>query len=431
MALALVAATILIADPVLAQVRGRGASGKTRVEGTVVDSEGNPLQGVLIKLEEQTTHTKNTQTKSNKKGKFTHSLVAFGDYKFYFEKEGYKLYYLEVVNKASDETDLGSFGPVRFSLAYQDHRTLKLAPSGICVITLKMATEEKYEELAMEAAKSGAMDDVEGADKVTRRRHPAEVGAELFELKNYQGALDNFMKALAEDDGAEDPNLYFAIGRCQFELKQFDQALQSFQRVEELSKEPRPGLFFYQAQIVARQGRTREAVALLQKELQASETENPAVLAILGSLYRDLGENEDAIRWLEKAVTLDPANLNAILTLGTLHASLGHEAESERYFQMAVDAGASAGQEGAVVFFNLGALNYNQGELRSAAEAYERAIALRPSYATAHRELGYTYWDLQEKAKAREHFEKYLELQPKAADRAEIETLIRVAQASG
>jgi tetratricopeptide (TPR) repeat protein len=294
-----------------------------------------------------------------------------------------------------------------------------------------MATEEKYQELAMAAAESGAMEDVEGADKITRRRHPAEVGRELYELKNYQGALDSFMQALAEDDGAEDPDLYFAIGRCQFELKQFDQALQTFQRVEELSKEARPGLFFYQAQIVAKQGRTREAVDLLQRELQASETENPDVLAILGSLYRDLGENEDAVRWLEKAVALDPANLNAVLTLGTLHSSLGHEEDAERYFQMAVEAGASAGQEGAVVFFNLGALNYNQGEFRNAAEAYERAVSLRPSYATAHRELGYTYWELNEKSKAREHFEKYLELQPKAADRADIETRIRGAQASG
>jgi len=430
-AVALVAASILIADPVLAQVRGRSASGRTRLEGTVVDPEGKPLQGVLVRLENQSTPSKNTQTKSNKKGKFTHPLVEFGEYKFYFEKEGYKVYSLEVLNKGSDETDLGSFGPVRFSLADQDHRTLKLAPSGNCVITLKMATEQKYQELAMAAAESGAMAGEEGADKITRRRHPAEVGRELYELKNYQGALESFMQALAEDNGAEDPDLYFAIGRCQFELKQYDQALQTFQRVEELSKEARPGLFFYQAQIVSRQGRTREAVDLLQKELQASKTENPAVLSTLGSLYRDLGENEDAIRWLEKAVALDPANLKAVLTLGTLHSSLGHEDDAERYFQMAVEAGASAGQEGAVVFFNLGALNYNQGEFRSAAEAYERAVALRPSYAAAHRELGYTYWELDEKGKASEHFEKYLELQPKAADRAEIETRIRVAQASG
>jgi tetratricopeptide (TPR) repeat protein len=293
-----------------------------------------------------------------------------------------------------------------------------------------MATEAKYQELARAAAQTGAMPDEAGAEKVTRRRHPAEVGNELYNLKNYQGALDNFMEALAEDGGAEDPNLYWAIGRCQFQLQQYDQALQSFQRVEELSKEARPGLFFYQAQIVAKQGRTREAVDLLQKEIQASG-EDAAVLATLGSLYRDLGQEEDAIRWLERAVALDPGNLNALLTLGTLHSSIGHQDEAERYFQMAVEAGASAGQEGAVVFFNLGALNYNQGEFRSAVEAYERAITLRPSYATAHRELGYTYWELNERAKAREHFEKYLELQPKAADRAEIETRIKVARASG
>jgi tetratricopeptide (TPR) repeat protein len=433
--IAVVAASALVAEPVSAQVRGRSTSGRTRVEGTVVDHDGKPLQGVVIRLENQNSASWSEDFKSNKKGKFSHPLVQFGEYKFYFEKEGYKIYFLRIENRASDEGDMGSFGPLHFNLADQDHRTLKLAPSGLCTIELRMAPEKEFERMVLEAAESGELPADEGGGEITRKRHPAEIGREMYDLKNYQAALDNFMEALALEGGAEDPNLYFAIGRCQYEMKQYDQALQSFQRVEELSKEPRPGLHFYQAQIVHRQGRTREATLLLEQELEVSGSDSmtvAAVMATLGSLYRDLGDSDKAIEWLVKAVEMDPTNLNALLTLGTLYNAAGKQQQSERYFEMAVEAGASAGQEGAVVFFNLGALNFNQGEYRTAAEAYERAVSLRPSYAAAHRELGYTYRELSEYRKASEHFQKYLELQPQAAERQEIETWMKaVASVTG
>ncbi len=419
----------LLVEPAAAQVTGRSTSGRTRVEGTVVDHTGEPLAGVIVRLENQNTATKSTKTKSDKKGRFSHPLVEFGEYKITYELEGYRPFYLELENRASDGTDMGSFGPLRFGLA-KDDRTLKLEPSGLVKITLKMAPEAEYQELAMKAAEGGTESEA-AVGKVTRRRHPAEEGRELFDLKNYQGALEKFNAALQESGGETDPNLHFAIARAQYELGQYDAAAASLRRVQELEKTPRSGLFYYQAMLASKAGRTQEALEFLQKEIDAGGPSKGAMLATKGSLLRDLGREAEAIAALEEAVALEPGNMNSLLTLGTLHARSGNQDKAEVYFQKAVDAGASKGQEGAVVFYNLGALNYNQKEFRTAAEAYERAIALRPKYAAAHKELGYTYWELNERRKAATHFQTYLDLQPKAGDREEIEARIMIAKAQG
>ncbi|MFQ5668923.1 MAG: tetratricopeptide repeat protein [Acidobacteriota bacterium] len=420
--LVLAAVTVFFPHPAPGQMAGGGATGRTRVSGTVNDPDGKPIPGVKIFLKNQETVSKNTQIKTKKNGKFVHPLVPFGPYKFSIEKEGYRIMFLQVKNTDSTGADEGSFGPYRFGLAASGlDRVVRLRSKGACTLTVVMAPNADYDRLALKAAQETETTPGEAGDKVVRKRHPAEVGKELFDLKNYNGAMEKFQEALELKGGAEDPNLHFAVARCQYELGLYDQASASLQRVTELEKQPRPGLFYYRALIADKQGRSEEAIAFLEQERDNAATPNGGVLAILGSLYRDTGQEDKAIATLAQAVEADPENVNALLTLGTLYGEKGQDDKAEIYFQRAVDAGASAGQDGAAVFFNLGALNYNKGQLRRAADAYERAVKLRPSYAAAHRELGYTYKELGENDKALDHFQAYLKLSPKATDRAEIE----------
>ena len=300
---------------------------------------------------------------------------------------------------------------------------MDLRSSGWAELNIIMAPEGDYNRLALKAAKGEELPGEE-SKKITRSRHPAEVGSELFSVKNYAGALEKFQEALAMKEGENDPDLYFALARTQYELGQYDQAAVSLQRVGELEKGERPLIYYYRALIADKQGRTQEAIGFLEKEIAASKKSSAPMLSILGSLYRSIGETDKAIVTLEKSIALNPNNANTLINLGALYSGEGDQREAEVYFQMAVEAGASGGQDGAVVFFNLGALNYNQSEFRTAAEAYERAVSLRPNYASAHRELGYTYRELGELAKAREHFQKYLELVPEADDKAKIAALV-------
>lgn len=409
--LAVAAALILVAGPAFAQIKGRAVSGRTEVSGTVVDPDGNGLEGVLIRFVNQDTTTKNTQikTKTGKKaGKFIHRMVEFGSFKIYAEKEGYKIVSYKIENRASDDSDAGSYGPVRFGMA-REPRIMALQSSGLAVLEIVMATNADYDRLSMEAAQAGGERTAQD-DKVERRRHPAEIGRELFSLKNYEAALEKFQEALKEKDGANDSGLHFAISRTYYHLEDYVKAEQYIRTSMELASTPPRGAHFYRALIAHKQGRTREAVTFLEQEIAGVSAPPATMLATLGSLYRDIGETAKAIKALDRAVSVDPTHLNALLTLGSLYVAEGNQTKAESYFQKAADVGASAGQSGATVFFNLGAVNYNQKEYRTAAEAYERAVQIDPTFADAFLELGYTLRELNENVRAVDAFEKYLEL---------------------
>jgi superkiller protein 3 len=423
----MVLAASLLSAPVLAQVQGRATSGRCRVEGMITDSEGKPLPGVVVQMTSQETKSKSTKVKSNKKGKFSHPLVERGPYKLEFVIDGYKLYFLSMDNKASDGTDMGSFEAAHFSMAEARlGNAMNFAASGQAIFVVKMATAEKYDELAMAAA-TGALPDADIAEKVTSQRHPAEVARELFELKNYSGALAKFEEAAALEGGDQDPDVAFAMAQTYFYLEDYDQAKLKFQHVVKLEGgNTRTGVNYFMALIADKQGRKQEAVTFMETEVGSLDDPPSSILATMGGLYRDVGENQKAIGSLELAIEKDPGNLVALVNLGSLYNAEGDKQNAERYFQLAAEAGASQGKKGAAIFFNIGALAVNDGKMQAAVDAFQRAIELNPKYAAAHRELGYTYKDLNDKPKAVEHFNEYLKLNPKAPEKEELEAWLKV-----
>lgn len=425
-AMALILIAGLLAGSAKAQLRGRSA-GKSRVSGTVTDTEGNPLVGVTLFLNSTETKTKSTKVKTNKKGTFIHPLVSHGPYKFEFVKEGYKVYYLEMSSKASDDADMGSFGPAHFSMA-QAEREIRLAIGGVTIFTVRMAVPEKYDELAMAAA-MGSMPEAEISEKVIRTRHPAEVGREMFDVKNYAGALEQFEEAVALRDGGQDAGLAFAMAQSYYHLDRPDEAGAQLRRVQELDRgKHRAGVSYFQSLVAQKQGRTQDAVIYMEKEVDGSDDPQASMLSTLGGLYRDVGEDEKAIASFERSLEKDAGNLGALMNLGGLYNGMGNQKKAEEYFQRAAKAGASQGKKGAAIFFNIGAISANDGKSQAAVDAFERAIAINPKYAAAHRELGYTYRELHNTGKAREHFQTYLKLQSKAPDRPELELWLKATK---
>jgi beta-barrel assembly-enhancing protease len=82
-------------------------------------------------------------------------------------------------------------------------------------------------------------------------------------------------------------------------------------------------------------------------------------------------------------------------------------------------------------YFLLGELCRQRGGQGDAAKAigyYRKSIEFDPSYAEAHRGLGFLYLKEKEKGQAKAHFERYLALAPQAADRLYIEQYMKELQ---
>ena len=94
----------------------------------------------------------------------------------------------------------------------------------------------------------------------------------------------------------------------------------------------------------------------------------------LGRTYAQVGQLEQAVRFLEQAIALKPAYREAYNELGVAYASLGN--------------------------------------LEKAVEIWEELIALHPDFAPAYFNLGRALWRLERRQQARAYWQKGVELAP-------------------
>ncbi len=127
-----------------------------------------------------------------------------------------------------------------------------------------------------------------------------------------------------------------------------------------------------------KQGRTKEALALLRPLLQRKEIDTEAA-ALAAACLGSEGQHGEAARIDRMVCDADPANPQGWNSLG----------------------------------FDL----LNAGDLEAAREAFEHAIDLEPSRASAHYNLARICARMRDKPKAIDHFAKAVELQADYLDR--------------
>ncbi len=142
--------------------------------------------------------------------------------------------------------------------------------------------------------------------------------------------------------------------------------------------------------------RTRTAYDLY---VQASALdEDPATYAAAEDLYR-------------KAIELDPRLAIAYTNLGNILFRKGDAAGAETYYARAL----ALDDRQPEAHYNLGYVMLERGDAKGAAAAFEAAIERDSRFADAHFNLAMAYEHLGERAKARFHWRRYLDLEPNGA----------------
>ena len=108
----------------------------------------------------------------------------------------------------------------------------------------------------------------------------------------------------------------------------------------------------------------------------------------------------------ERAITLDPAHVEAHINLGRVLHEEGHPADAEKHYQSAL----AIDSEHALAAFNLGVALEDLGRLTDAVSAYETALGLDPENADAHYNLAGIYERRGDKAGALRHLKEYRKL---------------------
>jgi len=153
-------------------------------------------------------------------------------------------------------------------------------------------------------------------------------------------------------------------------------------------------------------GNYERALALLDSA-QAAAPRAPVVFFNRGRVYTALNRVEAAKEQFRTAIELDPAYPEARRRLGDIEYQQG---ESRKALQLYRDEAKI--DPGAQLFVNIGMIYADQGKVDSARAAYERAVTLDSTDASAHMMYGQFLEEIGELETALQHSQTALSINP-------------------
>ena len=151
-------------------------------------------------------------------------------------------------------------------------------------------------------------------------------------------------------------------------------------------------------------------VTKIQDRLGQNREDSQAYVSQAGH-FKILGDTQEEMNALRKAISLDPSLVYAYLELGEALAAQAKFDEARTQFTEAL----RVDPEFAAAHNSLGNLYAAQGRTADAIEHYSEALRINPAFAEANNNLGGAYVSQGRTADALEQFNKALEIEPDSA----------------
>jgi tetratricopeptide (TPR) repeat protein len=156
------------------------------------------------------------------------------------------------------------------------------------------------------------------------------------------------------------------------------------------------------------------------KEAVAKNPDLPQAWKVLAELAY---ENKDWAKTLEygqKALDLDPSMTDLYARMTNAAEKSGDKKATAEWRKKYEEVNADSPE----VLYNKGVEAYNKGKMKDAEAALSKAVEAKPDLAMGHFLLGMVYFNLNKKAAAREHLQKYLDLDPNGKEAATAKELL-------
>ncbi len=340
-----IALLLAASHPALAQ--------QARVYGKVTDGAGSPVAGAKLTLEPLEGAGVTVSTTTGKKGTYMFGLVRPGRYRPVTAVPGQVIRHLEAhATDAERKVRWKLDGAVKPG----EPPALDVEEGWVveCDVTLGPAIR-----MAGGEGKPVLVTPEEAVSDLARRISSGECRSAMPELRRVlEAAPDN-------------ATLHYLAGYCAAGEDRADEAIASLTRA--LALDPAlPGASLLRGQVETRVGRNAEAEADFRREIAGDE--DPKLLTdtwiALGILYRQQGNDADAVTAFEKVAELAPERPESYSELSALYTRTGQPEKAAALVERAKKAG---GLDPAVLL-NVGISFLNRKNYAQAAEFFQRAI---------------------------------------------------------
>ncbi len=225
-----------------------------------------------------------------------------------------------------------------------------------------------------------------------------------------QQALGFFQEALKQDS-----NFALAyVGLADGSLAMYDEtkggdwaqrAVAAGEQAQRLNQDL-PEVYFTLGSVYRTIGRQAEAIAVLNRAIELAPNSDEGYRR-LGAALVGAGRTPEALAAYQKAVELNPYYWLNYSALGGAHFEIGEYDEALEAYRKVTELEP----ENVWGYLNIGAVRFSQGKYEEAIPAFEKALAIEPSWDT-YSNLGTAYFFLGRYEDSVHAFEKAYELNP-------------------
>ena len=243
----------------------------------------------------------------------------------------------------------------------------------------------------------------------------ARLGSAFFEQNNLTAARDAYKKAVqyAPDNNDYQYNLAAVYNRLhEYRLGKIhiDRALMG-------GSDPR--YHYTHGQILYGLGQRQEALAALEKAVEARPTYSEA-LAEIGNIYVENGQEIQGLNYLERAYRINARSPEINNRLGNVYLQLQEYDKAADFFQTATSLHPNRNE----YRYNLALAYIELDDYRQAVPLLTEIIDSTPDYWRAYEKIGEIYITQGEKQEARDILERLLARNPKYDNRDAVERLL-------
>jgi len=170
---------------------------------------------------------------------------------------------------------------------------------------------------------------------------------------------------------------------------------------------------YLQVRILREMGENSQCVSLLMKNISDPELRQPLFFVLLSSLYQEQGKNITAMEVLNSGLRLYPDNEQILFEHALLLEKTGKPLEALQSMEKVLQL--HPGNPEALNFIGYTWADQNIN-LDKALSYIQQAAAIKPDSGFIHDSLGWVYFRLGQKEKARDELLKALELEPEDPD---------------
>ncbi len=235
-------------------------------------------------------------------------------------------------------------------------------------------------------------------------------GQKAFQNKNFKKSIKYFNQVLKKDSSLV--KTYFARGLSYLRMDSLDQAIRDFNT--NISKEPTSKAYTYRAMARMRKKLFNNALNDFNKAIEM-DTTNVQAFFNRGYLLQNLEVYEDAIKDFTEVIYLqnwpkaEQYYQRAYFYRGLCYKELGQNQKALRDLKKATRLNPND----AKAFYQKGLQHYAMDSIQQSIEAFDEALQINPRFIQAYYERGKAKGELDQLAGAIKDFTEYLKYNPK------------------